>query len=377
MSAPSRVLHVIDSLDLGGAQTLLLDICKHADRARFEVSIAAMHGNGVFAPAFKQEGITVYSLSPGKWIPAYLWSFPKLLWTLRPDILHFHLFGSNLIAKPIAWLAGWRALVVHDHCNDVGRGNPALLLGDAIANRISSQVIAVSKSVRDFLISREGIDPDRVTILSNGIDTEVFRPATGPQKQEARLRLGIPANAFVIGGVGRLVAQKNFSLFLDVAAAVLAAYPGVLFVIAGTGPLELQLKAKASVLGINGRLYFLGHVADRLALYHSMDALLLTSDFEGTPMTLLEAMACELPVVASAVDGVAEVCTDGRDALLVASHDLGDYVATLGKILEDQSLAGYLGGEARQRVVEKYEIRALVRRIEGIYEGILAEKTAH
>lgn len=366
-----KVLHVIDSLDLGGAQTLLLEICRHSDHERFDTEVTCMHGRGVFAAEFEKAGIEVHSLSPGKWPPLYVPNFLKLVKRLDPDVLHFHLFGSNLIAKPLAALVGKRALIVHDHCNDAGRGNPLLLLADALTNRLAARVIAVSRSVRAFLVTHEGIDFDRIVTLSNGIDATAFLPADEGMRSQSRSGLNLPSEAFVIGGMGRLVPQKNFTRFLEVAALLFESNPRAFFVIAGTGPQEEELKARAVSLGIGDRVRFLGHVTDRLALYHSFDALLMTSDFEGTPMVLLEAMSCGLPVVASAVDGIAEVCTNGNDALLVAPGDSAGFAASLERVLRESSLREELGRNARATVLERYEIRKLTARIEALYDEIL------
>lgn len=366
-----KVLHVIDSLDLGGAQTLLLEICKNLNRDRFEVEVACMHGRGVFAAEFEKAGIKVHSLSPGKWPPLYLPNFLKLIRSEDPEILHFHLFGSNLVAKPLAALVGKRALVVHDHCNDAGRGNPVLLVADSLANRLASRVIAVSESIRDFLIRREALDPDRVVTLANGIDTRSFFPPDSVQRGLAKASLGFPSEALVIGGMGRLVPQKNFPLFLEVAACVISRLPSAFFVVAGTGPQEEELKAMAEALGIDERVRFLGHVSDRLLLYHSFDALLMTSDFEGTPMVLLEAMACALPVAASSVDGIAEVCTHNRDALLVSPGNAVGFEASLERVLAEAALREELGRNARSAILERYDILKLTARIERIYDDIL------
>jgi glycosyltransferase involved in cell wall biosynthesis len=171
--------------------------------------------------------------------------------------------------------------------------------------------------------------------------------------------------------MGRLVAQKNFTLFLEVAARVIPDHPSAFFVIAGTGPQEAELTAKAHSLGIADRVRFLGHVTDRLALYHSFDALLMTSNFEGTPMVLLEAMSCALPVVASRVDGIAEVCTNNRDALLIAPGDAGGFVSSVARILKDNNLRSELGTNARATVLKRYEIRELTAQIESLYDDIL------
>jgi glycosyltransferase involved in cell wall biosynthesis len=372
MSAPRRILHVIDSLDLGGAQTFLLELVKNHDRARYLPEVACMHGRGVYAEAFEREGITIHSLSPGKFPPLYLLNFWKLMRARGFDVLHFHLFGANLCAKPIAVMAGHSAIIVHDQCNDASRErNPLLLVADAFWNRHSDRVIAVSESTRRYLLDREDLPDGLVTMIPNGIDAEEFRIESDTERAEARRVMGIPEKSFVIGGVGRLVAQKNFTLFLEVAARLISRHPSALFLIAGTGPQEEELLGKALSLGIGDRVRFLGHVSDRLSLYHAFDALLMTSDFEGTPMVLLEAMACGLPVVASAVDGIGEVCTNHRDALLVAPGDTAGFAASLGHLLKDTALREGLGKNARVTVLERYEIRSLTARIESLYDDIL------
>jgi len=369
MSSPRRVLHVIDSLDLGGAQTFLIGLVKNLDHSLYIPEVACMHGRGVYAEAFEKAGISVHSLSPTKFPPHYFLNFWRLMRRGRYDLLHFHLFGSNLFAKPLAVMAGHSAIIVHDQCNDASREkNPLLLAADAFWNRYSDRVIAVSESTRRYLLDREDLPDDFVTMIPNGIDAEEFHPPSEHERDVARRAWGIPLDAFVIGGVGRLVPQKNISRFLDAAVLVLARHSSALFVIAGTGPQEEELRAKALSLGIDERVRFLGHVADRLSLYHSMDALLMTSDFEGTPMVLLEAMACGLPVVASAVDGIAEVCTHGRDAVLVRPSSSQGFANQVEALLQDETQCRKLGSEARKTILDRYEIRDLVRRIERIYE---------
>lgn len=371
----TRVLHVIDSLDLGGAQTLLLDLCRHADRSRFEVEVACMHGPGVFAVEFEKTGIPVHVLSPSTWPPKYIPNFLKLIGRRDPDIIHFHLFGSNFVAKPLAALFGKRALIVHDHTNAESRLNSAfLLMADTLTNTFSTRVIAVAESVRQLLIEREGLCDDRVITLPNGIDAEMFFPATLEQKEAARASFRLPQGAFVVGGVGRLAEVKNPQVFLEVAATFLKLHPQAVFVFAGTGPLEAELRELAGSLGITDSVCFLGHVSDRVELYRALDVLLITSDSEGTPMTLLEAMSCGLPVISSSVGGIPEVAKHESNALLVPPRDVKGFVSALKRVLGEDGLARKLGENARTTILERYEIRGLVRQIEALHEEVLGEQ---
>ena len=372
-SSPRRVLHVIDSLDLGGAQTFLLGLCANLDRERYLPEVVCMHGSGVYAQAFEDEQVRLRSLSPGKFPPRYIPEFARLLLRERHDILHFHLFGANLCAKPLALIAGHPGVVVHDQCNDSSRDrNPLLLGADAFWNRRSGKVIAVSESTRRYLLDREDLPDDLVTVIPNGVDTALFRPGTPEEKVAARERLGIPRGAFVIGGIGRLVEQKNFSLFLEVVSRLFSRNADAVAVLAGTGPLEGDLMNQAARLGIRDRVRFVGHISDRPGLYHAVDVLLMTSLFEGTPLVLLEAMSSALPVVATSVDGISEVCTDAKDAFLARDFFPDSFVFPLLSLLRRESPGNDLGQNARRTIESRYGIKVITRRVEGVYENLLS-----
>src|SRR5205823_2439807 len=147
------------------------------------------------------------------------------------------------------------------------------------------------------------------------------------------------ASAPVIAGVGRLHPQKNFALFLDVASDLARRNADMHFVIAGTGPEESALKTRAAALGIADRVRFAGYVADPREIYAEADVLLITSRYEGTPLTVLEAMASGVPVVASKLDGLEEIFTDGEDCALVAADDRENFGARVAELLDQPALA--------------------------------------
>ena len=118
MTTRTRVLHVIDSLDLGGAQVVVLNLLEHADRKRFEVEAACLHGHGVFWKRLCDTGLPVHSLSPHRLFPIYLPALASLILRRRYEIVHCHLLGANLLAKPLAALLGVPIRINHDHCNE-------------------------------------------------------------------------------------------------------------------------------------------------------------------------------------------------------------------------------------------------------------------
>jgi glycosyltransferase involved in cell wall biosynthesis len=357
-----KVLHVIDSLDLGGAQTALLNLARFRDRAKFSLTVAPMHGRGVFAGALEKEGVDVVPLSAAKWPPAYLVNLPRLLRRGRFDVAHFHLFGANWICKPLAALCGVRVRVNHDQCNDQFRTDRVWRLGvDRATNRLSSHIFAVSASTRDFLTGREKIPASKITLLPNAVDTERFRPATAAESSAARDELGLPSGATVVAGLGRLHPQKNWPLFLRLASR----FPEVTFVIAGTGPEQERLHGLAPV-----NVRFAGF-RDARTVLAAADVFLLTSDYEGTPMTLLEAMACGVPSVVSAVDGCVEILGDGHGGSTAQAGDESDFKTRLGDLLGSPERRVLQGAAAREHVVRAYDARTMTAVVERTYLQLL------
>lgn len=364
-----RVLHVIDSLDLGGAQTVLVNLAHFRDRSKIEIEVAPMHGRGVFADALEKEGVRVHFLSRGKFPPGYLASLPRVLGRGKYDVIHFHLFGSNWIGKPLAALCGQRVLINHDHCNDRARtGSSFAKIIDAAANRLSSHIYAVSRSTRESLIACEKLDPAWVTFLANGVDTATFTPRDGKAREEARRELGLPADGLVVAGLGRLHPQKNWPLFLGVAAR----FAEVSFVIAGTGPEEAAIReviAKSKI----GNVSLLGF-RDSWTVLAAADIFLLTSDYEGMPMTLLEAMSSALPCVVSGVDGCSEILGDGVGGVTARVGDIEDFVQKLGPYVASADLRRRQGDAARSKVLASYDARAQAKHVEELYERLLEDR---
>jgi glycosyltransferase involved in cell wall biosynthesis len=371
-----RVLHVIDHLDLGGAQTALLDMLRHRDQSAFDVEVAVMHGRGPFAEALEALGIKVHSLAREKWPPAYVTEFIRLLRNANFQIVHFHLQGANWIAKPLAALVGQRVRIAHDHTSgDLRFRGAGSLLPDASSHLLSSRIIAVSKGVRDFLTRWEAVPADLIELVPNGVDEEIFHPCTQEQKRTARTRLSISEEAFVAGGIGRLAQEKNFALLPRLAAL----HPDIVFAIAGSGPERDRIAALASELGVDSRLRLLGAILDRGSFYHALDAFILPSLYEGLPMAILEAMSSGVPVISSRLEGISAVITDEKEGLLAQPGDVADFSRQLRRLKESPELGGQLAQAARTKALNQFSASVTARRIESIYRqelGIANAKAA-
>ncbi|MEY4299749.1 MAG: hypothetical protein RIR25_985 [Verrucomicrobiota bacterium] len=354
-----RVLHVIDHLGLGGAQSALLDMVTNRDPAAVEVEVAVMHGRGLFCEALELSGIKVHSLAPSKWPPVYLSRFARLVKAGRYDILHFHLRGANWLAKPLAALCSRSRRVSHDHSSaDLSFRGWWSVFPDGLAHMFSHRVVAVSAGVADFLVRSEAVPRRKINILSNGVDTKMFSPATPESRAQARSGLGLKSDSFVVGALGRLAPEKNLGAIVDLARLC----PKMVFVIGGGGPEEVKLqKSMANVP--NCRL--LGTVADRPRFYAALDAFVLPSLHEALPMTILEAMACGVPVVASRLEGV-ESALGGAGALVVPG-DTAAMASELGLLSGNASRCAEMGVAARRRVVEKFDAVLTAGKIATLY----------
>jgi glycosyltransferase involved in cell wall biosynthesis len=368
-----RVLHVIDHLGSGGAQEAVCQLVKYRDRELLAPEVVTLHGFGHYFEVLRSLGVPVYSLVPQEFareaIPAIFLRLVMHLARHRYDIVHTHLIGANVLTAPLAALFRVPGRFTHDQTMDDVRERSFVHRGlDALANRLNRHVIAVSSSIRTFLRQKEGVPDAKITVIYNSVDLERFSPGHDPAvKAAARQKLGLPAGALIVGGVGRLHYQKNFPLFLKAAAQVGEKIPGAMFVIAGEGPERAALEDLSRQLGMAARVRFLGFVSEMPELYQALDLLLLTSHFEGTPLTVLEAMAMGVPVVASRVDGVLEVVADGVDGVLAAPGNKAGFVEGVCRVLQDQDLKQRLARAAQDKARRLYSAEAMVRRVEAIY----------
>lgn len=378
MRPPYRILHVIDNLGPGGAQEVICQLVKYRRRQLFQTEVLTLRGFGHYWDVLRDLGVPIHSLFPVdlETFNAYgclsIHMFTRMLLFLsqnRFDLVHAHLLWAMMHATPMAALCRVPVRLNHDHSLDLARYQTRkhrhLRL---LSHRLSHHTIAVSVSLQTYLRQEENVSADKITVVINSVDLHRFSPQSGPEaQQQLRHKWNLPADALVIGGVGRLEYQKNFPLFLEVAAEVSARLPQAMFVIAGVGPDRAALEELSRQLGIASRVRFLGFVKEMPAFYQGLDLMLLTSHFEGTPLTVLEAMAMGVPVVASQVDGVAEALEAGRDSILVPPGRRDLFVQGVCQVLQNESLRRQLTQAGLTKVRECHSVEVMVRQVEDLY----------
>lgn len=366
-----NVLFVITSMPVGGAETLLVNLVRRLDRSHFRPEICCLKEPGPLGEALAGE-IPVHSrLLSGKFD---LRVAPRLRGLIRRrDIDAVITVGAG---DKMFWgrLAAWweRVPVVMSALHSTGWPDAVGRL-NRLLTPLTDRFIAVAKPHGQFMVEEIGFPAERVVIIPNGVDVDRFR-ASPELRAEVRSELGIAADAPLCGIVAALRPEKNHELFLRAAARVRRELPAAEFLIVGDGPQRPSLQRLAAEFGVEPYVHFLGARNDVERLLPALDLFALTSLNEANPVSVLEALACEVSVVAPRVGSLPETVRDGETGYLVPA---GDEQATAEKwltVLRDRATAHQLGSAGRRLVVEQWSLERMVRGYEDLIDEVYASK---
>lgn len=289
----------------------------------------------------------------------------------RLDVIHFHAGQLGYMYAPTlaSCLAGIprRILTLH---NPVYRHSP---LRGFVERRVLgrlSRIVTVTDYMKSELVEKKGVEPERVRVISNGVDIEEFKDAF--TRPEALAALGVPEDRLVVGFAGRLHYLKGLDLLIEAIPLVKARFSRVEFVIIGSGPEEESLKQLARERGVSESVRFAGYRRNAWRLMPAFDVVVLPSREEAQSIALLEAMACGKPVVAARVGGVPEVVDDGVTGLLYPAGDVAALAAALIEVLKDASKRASMGAAGRWRVGERFSREEMLRKTMEVYESAQA-----
>lgn len=372
-AGPVRVLHVITSLDRGGAENHLYALLTHADRSRFVMDVAVVRGEGSLTQQFRDAGITVHHLH-AHWrvdLPA-LGRLGDLLREGRYEIVHSHLFRADLYASLALSQLGSRRprLVSTRHNDDRFFLHPLIGIVHYALSGSQDMIIAISDHIARFTIARGVQDPARVRRVYHGLHADDGRTE---ERDRARIRteLGVPQDAFLVGNVGRLTPQKGQRYLVAALPALLAEVPSVHLAIVGVGELREELEELAHELGVGDRVHVLGSRGDVPSFMRSLDVFAMPSIWEGFGIVLLEAMSAARPIVASRVATIPEVVVDGETGILTPPADPASIAAALTALAQDPALTARYGQAGRQRLRTHFSLDKMVGDTMALYDELL------
>ena len=384
MSEPIRILRVIARLNVGGPAQHVLHLSRELDDRGYATTLVAGRvgeGEGSMEPLADQLDVhPVYirslqrEISPLEDAAAVI-ELVRLIRRERPQILHTHTAKAGTIGRIAALLAGSARpkVVVHTFHGHVLRGyfspfkTVVFRLVERALARITDCLIAVSPEVREDLLRMHLAPPGRVVVVRLGLDLERRVAAPEGTRDRVRAELGVSGDQVLVGWLGRMTEIKCVDDLLRAFARVDA---DAVLALVGDGPLRTGLEALAAELGIADRCRFIGYTDDVAPFYAACDVIALSSANEGTPVTIIEALAAGVPVVSTDVGGVRDVVADGRSGLLVPAGDVTALGAAIERLARDPELRRTLGSSGRE-VVDRYSIPRLVDDLDLLYRELL------
>lgn len=363
MEKPISILHVVISLDTGGLERFVLDLIE-ANKNVFNQFVVCLERAGELSKTCKAEVISM-NMPPGLHLRA-AWDIAKIVRDKKVDIIHTHNEKAQLYGGIAGLLA--RVPVVHTKHgkNETGFFS---VLRNSLMSRLCRNVITVSRDAAVQCINDENIPIHKVATILNGINTNTFSRFTS--QMEARIKLGIELNVPVIGIVARLAPVKDHATLMVSCRQLKDKGAQFRLLVVGDGPLRGELENLASSLGIHDRVNFLGVRTDIPSLMQSMDLFVLSSTSEGISLTLVEAMACELPVVATEVGGNPEVIVEGETGFLVPPQNSELMAERISQLLENPQLRQQLGKNGRKRAECVFSLSRAALEYANLYRMVL------
>lgn len=378
---PTRLLQVVGDSAAGGVPGQVYLLLQYINRADFEVAVAC-RTNGPFYQAALKLGVTVL---PVKLESQLDWRGLLTLWRFcrqwKPQIVHTHASRAGLVGRLAAWLSGCSAIVHSPHGLQLTTYHS--LRRVAIFQKfeqglglITKRLVACSFSEAQFISRLKLVPPSKLITIENGIELDHFYRASEDERRAMRAKLGLEPDCLLVGMVCRLTYQKAPHIFIEVAAQVAKICPEARFIVAGDGPLRVELEVRAARLGLAGRLFFWGEQSNStiVELLAALDVFMLTSLWEGLPLVILEAMAAKLAVVATAATGTADLVKPGETGLLAAVNAVEELTAQLLNLLYDPVQRERLAQNGYNLVQGGYNISQVVPRFEQLYSSLVSGK---
>jgi glycosyltransferase involved in cell wall biosynthesis len=384
-----RVARIVARLNVGGPAVHIINLMTGLDPDRFENQLIVGRpgpDEGDMGYLAAQRGIQPLVIPElGRELSLLrdlgtMFKLVRMLRDHRPHIVETHTAKAGAVGRLAARLAGVPIVihVFHGHVfhSYFGPTKTKLFINvERTLARFTDRIITISLVQRRDIVDVYRIaPPERVLTIPLGLDLEPFRAAKQTCRGQFRSSLGIPAEVLLVGFVGRLTAVKNPSLFVEAAGRVVQQLPEARFVFVGDGELRHALKEQADALGLSQHVIFAGWQVDMPAVYGDLDLLALTSLNEGTPVTVIEALATGTPIVATEVGGVPDVVVNHKTGMLVPSGDAGEVARAILHLLRAPEQARVLARAGQVDVLKRFGMARLVDNMDSLYLALLEEK---
>jgi glycosyltransferase involved in cell wall biosynthesis len=367
---PLRVMFLLTSMPIGGAERLLEQLVRRLDRDDFLPEIVCLKEPGPLGEQLAAKVPVHHDLLSHKFDLRIWPRLTRLLRNRQADVVITvgagdKMFWGRLAARRVGVPVVISALHSTGWPDGIGRLNHLL-------TPMTDAFVAVADSHGAYLVCNENLPSAKVAVIPNGVDAERFAPVA--DTDDLRAELGIDSSDPVVALVAALRPEKNHELYLEVGRRVVQKYPSARFLVIGDGPRRQPLEELTQEMGIARNVLFLGSRNDVPDLLATCNMFVLTSHNEASPVSILEAMSVGRPVVASNVGSIRDVIRDGCNGFLVAPGDAQRFTERVIALIEDRSVAALVGKAARQTVVDGWSVDAMVLGYEQLITSIFASK---
>ena len=372
---PIRVMHVVQSLEVGGLENGVVNLLNQLSDQRFKHVVCCLTHAGRLAERIQSKDVEIVEMG----LPTDRFRFPvmklrRLLRHWAPDIVHTRGWGT-IDAIIAARMAGVSRVIHGEHgreANDPKGLNPKKNLIRRALSPMVDRFVCVSDDLRRWLTSTVGIAERKVVTVHNGVDIDRFQV---PARDVARRQLGLGATEFIIGTVGRLDPVKDHLSLLNAFAPIAKRSPKARLLVVGGGPMRQIIESQILSLGFSGQVLLLGDRQDVETIMNALDVFALTSIAEGISNTILEAMASRLPVVATRVGGNPELVQDGTTGQLVEARDVVALTTAFAGYLDDSEMCVRHGAAGRIRTEKYFSLERMAADYAELYSDVVTGKS--
>jgi glycosyltransferase involved in cell wall biosynthesis len=365
-----KVMHVVQFLEIGGLETVVIELCRRVDHSRFEPEILCLCGyDPKYAAVLTAEGVKIHVM-PKKHRYDFFYFFRVALFlrARKIETLHAH-SGCFFYAALFFLLGGIKRFLFTAHGLPV-QERLQDRIEDSVAGVLCRTLVAVSDEIKGSLASRMPLSKGKIQVIYNGVDTERFRPfVSSDEATQIARRYSLPEDSFIIGSVGRLEPVKNLAMLLHAFAHLMqTGARDAHLILVGEGSERHQLEQMADDLGLAGHISFLGMQYNIHEIVPLFDVFVLSSLSEGTSISLLEAQSCGVPAVVTNVGGNSFIIRNAENGFLCELNDVPGMSAAFMRLRNEKDLAQKMGKAARARVVDGLDYGSMTRKYEKIYQ---------
>ncbi|MFZ3091287.1 MAG: glycosyltransferase family 4 protein [Nitrospirota bacterium] len=374
-----KIAYIITPIEFGGAERVNLNFLKNVDRSKFQIAPIILtrpwEEDNFFIQELKKIDYPIYKVpvairprSEGRDYFRVIRCYKIIHSILKGnsfDLVHTHGYFADIVGIPVARKLKIPSISTFHGSILTDRNLIIYGMLDRIALKFSNKIIAVSEDIKNYL-NKNGIKESSIEVIENAVQTVIDTSTLIHNRQKKRKLLEIKEEEFVVGYIGRLSVEKGIKYLLEAISMLNSDIP-VKVLIIGDGPQKRELEDLVKERGCEGRVIFTGFQKDTENWMPVLDVFVLPSLTEGTPMALLEAMACEIPVIASAVGGVPKLIESGKNGILIQPAKPQEIKNALIMLFKNNSLLKSLSNEAQKTIRLKYDIKDWVGKIENEY----------